>query len=623
MSDQRAMIDRDIAAQFRDGPSRAPLGLLEATLTSTGRTRQRSAMAATLLGAPSAGRRVDVVAAGLTRRDLLVLGLLAGILAGSILVAGALQLLDRQTVDLPSPRATAAPLASDLTTQLRTPAPVVENVGLGFAVMRNDAAPFTEHEDRWNGHDIGGAEGGVEFDFGTCPNSCGGQLSVSSSSPWSGVIVDWMTECGTLSAFDCADLKARGGLPIRLRGASVDELAAAWIGRFGPSESDRQTVEGIDEVLLWNAHATGALFVRGGRTFSVMVHATDGSPQPNQLARLRQFLASLRFPKPEAAIYRNDDLGVVVSSADIGPWYRVGPGLGAGPGDGTAVAFWFGQCLDNMCNQPYISLSYADPAVGAIVEGAGGDYKRVRGFTLAQLRKSWASLYRDSTFEDASIDGTPAVLAIGGQTHMAVLAVLHGRAVSVSISPAAFAPYDQSALKGRLNAFTGAIYIPIEVPSTEPSPEPSPAGTLKDLTVTLPAGWVIRSTESRMTVTEPGPGIFRLNASIAALEPGGGLTIPRPTASNRNAGFQVEGRTLGEVVHSVGAALTDADRRDIQIAGQPAVRWVVPQTSYVGPLVNVAVLEWKHNFYVFVEQLPLDGDPGTSFEDVLAGVTLN
>ena len=624
MSDQRAMIDREIAAQFRDGPSRAPLGLLEATLTSTGRMRQRSAMTAALLGAPSAGRRVDVVAAGLTRRDLLVLGLLAGILAGGILVAGAMQLLDRQIVDLRSPRATAAPLASDLTTPPRTPAPVVENVGLGFAVMRNDADPFAEYEDRWNGHDTQGPEGAVDFEFGTCPSSCGGQVSVSSSTPWSGVIVDWMTECGTLSPFDCADLKARGGVPLRLRGASVDELAAAWIGRFGPSESDRQTVEGIDEVILWNANSTGALFVRGGRTFSVMVHATDGSPQPNQLARLRQFLASLRFPKPEAAIYRNDDLGLVVSSEDAGPWHDVHQGWGAGPGDETSVVFFFGQCADNLCNAPYVSLSYGDPATGAIVQRTEtGDFLRVRGSTLEKLRASWAALYPDHEFKDATVDGRPAILALGDHTNLAVLTALNGRTVSVSIQPGAFASFEKAKLEGRLTAFVGAIYLPVNVPSTSPTPEPSPAGTLGDLTVTMPAGWIVRPSETRMSVEVAGGGVLGPGMFVAALEPGAGLDVPHPSTSYANGRFRVAGRTFREVVAAVDVALPDATRRDVEIGGQPAIRWLVPQRSYIGPLVNVAVVEWKKSFYVFVQLLPFDGSPGTRFDRLLAGVTLN
>jgi len=627
MSQAPKLRDREIAAGFRDGPTRAPRGLLGATLASTRHLRQRPAPLALLLGAPGAAPAGDAVVGGVTRRQLVLVGLLIGAVAGAIAVAGAVQLMNRQTVVLPPPRATATARASTPPSAApATPAPVVRNDALGFAVMRTETDPFTEHENRWHGHEVTGPERAAEFDFGTCPDRCGGGVSVSSSSPWYGVIVAWTTDCApTVNPFDCAAFQESGGSPIRLRGASADELAAAWIARFGPSESERQTVEGMDEVLLWNADAVGAVFARGGRTFSVMVHAADGSPQPTQLARLRGFLDSLRFPQPDSAVYRDDDLGIVVSAEDIGPWQSVHEGWGPGPGDGRSVAFWFGQCTDNLCNAPYISISHGDPATGAIARRAAtGEFSRVRGSTIAELRASWAALFSDSTFEEATIDGRPALLAIGDQAHMSVLAVLHGKAVSISITPGAFAPFERLKLQARLTAFTaGAIYIPTDVPSTEPTPEPSPAGTLKDLTITMPAGWVLRAGETRMSVTEGHGGLFSRPLLVVAIRRGTGFEVPHPTAADPNAGFDVAGNTFEAVVASIDTALPDASRRDVLIGGQPGVRWSVPQTSYVAPLVNIAVVEWKKTFYLFVHQLPLDGPVGSSFDLLLAGVRLD
>jgi hypothetical protein len=331
---------------------------------------------------------------------------------------------------------------------------------LGFAEVLNASDPWAAHPNSWQGHDLGQPEWAMEFAFGKCPAACGGQVSLSSSTPWFGVIVDWTLDCGELNPFDCAVIREQGGRPVRLRGASLDELTHSWVDRFGPTEQAPREVGGLDAIVLRSSDAIGALIVRGGRTFAITVVADDGSSVADQLARLHRFLDGMRFPDPAAPLYRDDDLGVAVSSLDSGAWTLVRPGWSTGPGD-DSVAFWFGTCIDNICNEPAISLSDGDPAVGAMVGWTGGTaFVRVRGATLQELRDSWRDAYETANFEDTTIDGRPAVLASDGRAHMAVLFLHQGRVVAISITPAPFVPFDAAFLRERLLAFSaGAVYL--------------------------------------------------------------------------------------------------------------------------------------------------------------------
>jgi len=157
-----------------------------------------------------------------------------------------------------------------------------------------------------------------------------------------------------------------------------------------------------------------------------------------------------------------------------------------------------------------------------------------------------------------------------------------------------------------------------------PPPEPSTVGKLR---LTMPDGWLVRPGTTTLRVEPAGGGVFSRDQQVIALEPGAELFIQRPVMAgtqgySESTGFSISGDTYDELVASVDAALQDATHRQIRIDGVKAYRWSVPQTSYIHPLVEVAAVEWRGTFYVFVEHLGLDGDPGNGFQVLLDGVNL-
>jgi hypothetical protein len=155
---------------------------------------------------------------------------------------------------------------------------------------------------------------------------------------------------------------------------------------------------------------------------------------------------------------------------------------------------------------------------------------------------------------------------------------------------------------------------------------PSEPTTLADVRLTMPAGWLIRPGATRLTITSAGGGVFTIQQQVIAVQPGSGLTINRPVMVNNTvhqfAGFSIGGNTYKQLVASIDAAIPDARRSAIRVDGVKGYRWAVPQTSYVGPLVAVAAIEWKDKFYVFVEHLPLDGSVAGTFDALLNGIEL-
>jgi hypothetical protein len=155
-------------------------------------------------------------------------------------------------------------------------------------------------------------------------------------------------------------------------------------------------------------------------------------------------------------------------------------------------------------------------------------------------------------------------------------------------------------------------------------PEPTTVGKLR---LTMPAGWLLRPGTTTLNVEPAGGGIFSRDQQVIALEPGAKLFIQRPVMQgaqgySESTGFSISGDTYEELVASVDGAMNDAARTQIRIDGVKAYRWSVPQTSYIHPLVAVAAVEWRGTFYVFVEHLGLDGDPGNAFQVLLDGVKL-
>jgi hypothetical protein len=476
MNDSFGPIERRLASRFREGPSHAPSGLLDAALSSTRRTRQRSELAALLLGTPGAGPRVDSGARGLTRLQLLLVAILAGGLVAGILVAGAIQLLNRAIVIIPTPTSTTPPIVPSTSPipssrPLATPEPVAD-LALGLVLDPGIDAPWSPQEALWGGHEMGLFDNVAQVAYGGCPQACDGDISISSGSPMEGVIVDWIPDCAGFEPQACASFGDPPGGPVRLHGASTDELAGAWVDYFGQADAFARSISSAPVVVLSNGRATGAVFVRQGQAFALTVHAR-GSSRSDQLARLDRVLQDVHFSGAGPGVYTDGELGFVVSALDTGRWTLVHPGWGFDGGDDNSEAFWFGDCVDNLCSKPSISISSGDPSTGAIVgRDKAGVLLRVKGNSVSALRRAWLALFPESTFEELDLDGRPAVLAADPHAHVALLSIVAGRPFSISAQPPWFGSFALS-LEEQVRRFARQLYFPASWPKvTTSAPTP-------------------------------------------------------------------------------------------------------------------------------------------------------
>lgn len=158
-------------------------------------------------------------------------------------------------------------------------------------------------------------------------------------------------------------------------------------------------------------------------------------------------------------------------------------------------------------------------------------------------------------------------------------------------------------------------------------PGPPETRRLADLELTIPSGWNFSwASNAESLAVLDGAHLFARSMAVTALAPGAVIKVPRPEPSGQEfdvtAGFEISGATFAELVASIDAGAPDASRSNISVDGRAGYLWTVPQTSIVMPLVAVAALRWKGTFYVFYEQLALDGAPGRTFQVLLNGVHL-
>jgi hypothetical protein len=467
MNESFRPVERRLASRFREGPSHAPSSLLEAALSSTRRTRQRSELVARLLGTPGAGPEAGVGARGLSRVQVLLVAILAGSLVAGLVVAGAIQVLNRAIVVVPRPSSTApTSVPSTSPTPSEVPLPTagpVADLALGLVLDRGTDAPWVPQERSWNGHELGPFDNVAQLAYGACPEACDGDISISSGSPMEGVIIDWTADCTGLESEPCG--------PVRIHGASTDELAGAWVNHFGQGDAMARSVAGAQALVLSNGRATGAVFVRQGQAFALTVHA-GGTLRSDQLARLDRVLEDVHFSGSGPDLYTDDQLGFVVSSLDTGPWASLHGGWGHDGGDDRSVAFWFGDCVDYLCSKPYVSISSGDASTGAIVgRDAAGALLRVKGKSVAALRRAWLAVFPESTFEQIDLDGRPAVLAADPHAHVAILSIVAGRPFSISIEPPVFSSFSPG-LPEQVRRFAQQLYFPASwprVPTSSPT----------------------------------------------------------------------------------------------------------------------------------------------------------
>jgi hypothetical protein len=379
---------------------------------------------------------------------------------------------------------------------------------------------------------------------------------------------------------------------------------------------------------------------------------TSRTPQPTPAVSTQAPTASLP-DNPDAL--RDPSWSFSIERPAEMPWQAVEPGFDGNllgidaVGDPTRYvavsgedhAAWdvyFGRCASNACAGPLVTVSVAREPAGPLVGTTSCNAAppsfvidciasndawpvTISGTTLEELKDAWVAKFGSTApATQSSLDGEPAIVFANGGRQ--TLVALHGDVVvAILLQPRGGTDVEAAAA---LAAVIANFHF------DEPQPTfvlpPSDPTRLGKLRLTMPEGWIIHPGATELTVRSTGGGIFAIEQDVIVTDPGSGLTIHRPVMVNNavveTAGFSIDGDTYNQLVASIDAGMPDATRSAIRIDGVKAFRWSVPQTSMIHPLVAVAAVEWKGRFYVFVEHLPLDGLPGSTFDVLLNGVEL-
>jgi hypothetical protein len=455
MTESTERFDRDVASWLDEGTGRAPAPLIESILDETARTGQRPALIAVAFGAPTLRdpRRVG----GLRLEGVVVLAVVALAALAAVLLAGSPRdWFDRLAV-VPSASASADPRPSGSPIVETTPdpnrTPQVYTADVYTVTTRAGAKRWTsvsEPPAEQNGQHR------VTFLYGSCTPAdyfCG---------PPSVTIVTGPTGLPIAVASDDR------GAPASITGTTVDEFAASWTATFGPTYVEKRDVSGWPAVIVtadrsangpFNPRHIAAFIVTDSETLAL----TAGGLTPSR-ARLLEILDGLEVRHTPTSSYADTRSGLLIRSLDQ-PWTAALPAfMGPGPapnGDPSHVAFWYGQCLDNLCPGGYVTVSSGTHQEGAVVEvrGSVADPRviRVAGQSLADLKASWVSAFGPTTFESVLIDGLEGAIARWSDRSAALLVTTRGVVVIVA-SPPPFGAFDTGPLLRRF--LDGVEFLP-------------------------------------------------------------------------------------------------------------------------------------------------------------------
>ena len=308
--DGRLRIDPEAGRWLRNGPEAAPPGLLESTLHRTRQISQRPAVVAVLGGAPDVRSRRGVLSTSARWAVIAAVVLVATLVL--ILASGARE----QQLLLVAPSGSAGPSSTAESSTSPFVSVPIYDTKLGISVERDPLEPWTGIEARWYGFDIPGT---YDFRYGACPNDrCpAGIVSLSVGDLRTGAVVDINMGARATCPPDIADdfdacttwqvittFEDGGGTPrapIRIAGRSMDELLAAWTGRYG-EQPDLQLVNGVSWAIAEHDRRLVAFVVDGDRIVSVTAqpNGSDDAAQARQSQRLRLFLSGITFENPPA-----------------------------------------------------------------------------------------------------------------------------------------------------------------------------------------------------------------------------------------------------------------------------------------------------------------------------------
>ena len=327
--------------------------------------------------------------------------------------------------------------------------------------------------------------------------------------------------------------------------------------------------------------------------------------------------------------------GLTVERSALNAWADAHPVVPyAGIFVGHRWEFEYDVCGDTTCASPHTIELTAGPVQDGIIyasrpcppsaagnattcaiwnaENRGDEILAITGSSTEELVAAWVAHFGDGT--RTNVTANDAVwTVIEYETRVVALLVIRGTAVEVSLNDYRdMAPHANVA---DVERFLGAVHFQPAATTTPPITE-----RFGDVELAMPGGWLGYRSGSTLTLSNGDLLAFR--ETVRRVAPGDSLVIVRIDATPGRRTFTVSGTTLDELAASIDAGMPDAARRDITIGSVRAVRWSVPQASYVGPLAGVIAFEWKGAFYVIQEHFPLDAAFAGYLDLVLQGLTL-
>lgn len=419
-----------------DGPSRAPEGLLQATLHATRRTRQRPGVLAVALGAPRVGGsdgRAPVARLGWT---LVAIAILASV----VLIVGSGWWRENQTVLAPTPRPSASlpsatptrgPQRSPQPSARPTPDPIVLRPKLGFWY----SAAQTYEPVSWAGPGAFGRSCALGTDF------CAVMVRVRVGALDDGVVLN------------------DGDQTVVLRGRSLNDVETSWTALFGASTFEKMTIDGSPARLATTStgqtSGATAFALDSDRLFVIEGDSVGGV----DTKVVREFVANFHFLpagcwmlpcEAEPGAWRDPAPAIEFDASKAsGTWtsehgWRSGPP----PPDRTSRGFWYGKCGDNLC-PGYVNVSIGTVETGAIVDFnvQTGGTTRVAGRDIQTLNDAWIAHFGATTAEQIEVDGVAGLTftMAGRQT---ILLLHEGRLIAIT----AFGNFDDGGNAARVMA---------------------------------------------------------------------------------------------------------------------------------------------------------------------------
>jgi len=160
------------------------------------------------------------------------------------------------------------------------------------------------------------------------------------------------------------------------------------------------------------------------------------------------------------------------------------------------------------------------------------------------------------------------------------------------------------------------------VPPPTPTPRPQTV-VWEDIRLVLPGDWQAVSQSGRLTIKSDLLGGLRLPGSTFDIVIAGpsGVEIRNPI-NQVSSSITVRGSSLEELAASAASALglrVEAGRTTM--GGRAAYAWYVQQTSYVGPLAWVAIVDSGSTLYVLSDHVLFDAPADGYVTTLLAGLS--